>query len=175
MQAEQPEEPGGGRAQRLVRPRERGTQVGAGVLRVAKGVQPQPLIPQFLDDPGQGDTGKARHPFTRERQREWKPPAQLDEFRDSSGFGLHTPPADTSGQQRGGVAIVEGAQRDPPRAIAGDEAPHLVPAGHDHEVARAGQQRADLVGVAGVVQQEQRPAAREPASQQCGPFFHCGG
>ena len=54
-------------------------------------------------------------------------------------------------------------------AVAGDKPAELVPAGDQHEAAGpSGQQRADLVRVAGVVQQDQHPLAGERAPVQRG-------
>ena len=67
-------------------------------------------------------------------------------------------------------------------ALGGDQAGELVAAGHHHQAARrAGQQRADLVGVAGVVEHDQHPPAGQQAAVQARPApsrpagIRCGG
>jgi hypothetical protein len=69
-----------------------------------------------------------------------------------------------------GLRRREHVQRETPGAVAGDQPQEPVAAGHQHQAPGAGrQQRADLVGVAGVVQHHQQP----PVGQQ-GPV-HGGG
>jgi hypothetical protein len=83
--------------------------------------------------------------------------------------------ANASGQQGGGVALAERPQSESFCALPRHQAPELVATGHHDEVPRTGQQRANLVGVVGVVEQHQHPSPGEPAAQHRRPFLHCGG
>jgi hypothetical protein len=85
------------------------------------------------------------------------------------GVGLHADAvvAEPVGQQQPSLVVGEQAQRERVGAIGGDQAGELVAAGdQDQAAGGAGQQGADLVGVAGVVQQHQHALARQQAAVQ---------
>ena len=84
----------------------------------------------------------------------------------AAGSAVDPVGAEPAGQQLRAPRLAEQVERHRVRALGGDQAGELVAAGHQDQAAgRAGQQRPDLVGVAGVVERRSAPAGR-PA--RCG-------
>jgi hypothetical protein len=82
-----------------------------------------------------------------------------------AGLGGEPVRADQVGQQGAGLIRGEHVEDEAVRAVAGDQAAHVVPAGDQHGAATpAGQQRPDLLGVAGVVQDDEHPPVRQQAA-----------
>jgi len=78
-------------------------------------------------------------------------------------LGADAVTAEHAGQQHLRPRGVEHVEGEVTGAVVGDQAAKPVPAGDQHDAARAaGQQRADLLGVAGVVEHDQHP----PVGQQ---------
>jgi hypothetical protein len=173
MQAEQPEQPRGGRAEGPVRPGEHRAGVGG---RVAGGqpVQTRPVA-QLAGHRRQRERRMGRGAGRRHRQGQRQPRAPRDDFVGRRLLGRHPVGADPLRQQRAGLPHRQRVQRQRVGGLGRDEAGELVAAGHHHQAGRAaGQQRADLVGVAGVVQQYQHPPAGEQAPVQANLCVHIG-
>ena len=94
-----------------------------------------------------------------------------DDRRRRRRLGRHPRRAEAAGQQLAAPrSAVSRSSVQRVGAVGGDQAGQLVAAGdHDQAARRAGQQRADLLGVAGVVQHDQHPPAGEQAAVQRRP------
>jgi len=115
---------------------------------------------QFHSGPGGGAGGD-------QRQGEGQPSASGDDLLYRLGFGRDPLGAEASGQQFLGLTHGQQVQVDGVGAVGGDQARELVAAGHQHQAGGgAGEQRADLGGVPGVVQHHQHPPTRQQAAVQ---------
>ena len=164
MQCQQPEQPGRVGAQRVVRPGQHGAQVGRRIL-VGELVQAALCPAQLVAYSGQRYPGLDRRARRDDGQREGQPGGALDDLVDRPGFGGHPPRPEPVAQQPPGLVAAEQVQRDRVRTLGGDQAGELVAAGDDDRAPGcAGQQRPDLLGVAGVVRDDQYPPAGEQAA-----------
>ncbi len=158
MQSQQPEQAVRRGWQVPFRPGEHGTHGGVGVGPGLQLVQAVPLVGEVVE----AHPPAAHHQLGRDPQRQWQPGAphgQILEFRR----GGHVV-ADQRTEQLGRAAGIEHVQPDPARAVARDEPGEVVATGDHDGAARPGrQQRADVGGVAGVVEHHQDALARGQA------------
>jgi hypothetical protein len=175
VQAEQPEQPRRGGAQRPVRASEDGPDVRGGVV-AAERVQAVPAGPQFADEVGQRQPGPGVDVGGRDGQRERQPGAQGDEFVEGLGLGREPLLAQAPGQQPARLLQRQQVQRQGSGAVDGHQAGELVAAGDHREAAGGtGQQRAHLVGVPRVVQDHEYPLAGQQAAVQVDLRAEVGG
>jgi hypothetical protein len=168
VHAEEAEQPGGRFGQVAAGPREDGPHVGGGVPGSQR-VQPAGGRPQLGGQGRQGPVGGAGGGGAGrggaaggdgEGQRQ--PGAQVDQLGHSRGLGGDPPPPEAPGQQLPCLRCGHDVQVHGQRALRRHQAGQLAAAGHQHQAARrARQQRADLLGVGGIVEQHQHPAARQ--------------
>jgi len=115
-------------------------------------------VTQFLGQHAQPGVGPDRGAGGHQRQRQREVGAAGDDLPDRRRLGRDPVRAQALGQELVRFVVGEQVQRDRMGTVAGDQAGELVAAGHHHQTAgRTGQQRADLRGVASVVQQHQHP------------------
>nr|WP_232075338.1 hypothetical protein [Phytohabitans suffuscus] len=158
MQAEQPEEPGRVGCEGVVGPGEHGADVGGAVT--GEGVEPVGAVAQLVGEGGEAAVRVGGGAGRDQGQGQREPGAPGDDAGGGGGLGREAVLAQAPGQQLVGVGGGEQVQRHGVRAVGGDETGQLVAAGDDDRAAgRAGQQRADLVGVAGVVEHDQHAFA----------------
>ena len=156
-QSQQPEQPPVVQVQDGVGGVEGGPHRGFGVA-----VHRQPGEPARLGQRGQvvGDAaaGLVEQVGGGDPQCQRQQPAHPSQLGGRRRLGRHPVRADDAGQQLAGLGGGEHIQREGPGAVAGDQPQEPVAAGDQHQAAGAGgQQGADLVGVAGVVQHHQQP------------------
>jgi hypothetical protein len=166
MQAQQPEHPRRRLAQLPVGPGEHLAHAAGGVRGLQHVQAPVPAA-QFRGQCGQPEArargGTRRHDGQAERQ----PGAQPGEVGHRLGLGLGTCGTEPPGDQLAGLGLRHDVQGEDARPHRGDQAVKPVPAGdHDGAPPAAGQQRPHLVGVAGVVQQDQHPLPGQDAAVQ---------
>jgi hypothetical protein len=103
-------------------------------------------------------------------QGQGQPGAAGDDGIDGGGLARHPARSQPPGQQIARVGGGEQVQGQRVRAFGGGQAGQAVAArDDDHAPRRAGQQRADLLGVSGVVQDHEHPLAREHAAVERRP------
>jgi hypothetical protein len=101
--------------------------------------------------------------------------APVDEIGHGLRFGGDPVPAEVVGQQVGRLGRAQQVERDRPRTLAGHQAGQLAAAGDQHQAGGAGrQQRADLVGVARVVQHDEHPPVGQQPAVEGGPGVQAG-
>src|SRR5690606_7122444 len=133
-------------------------------------LQPVPLVGELVDQVGHSSSRVRRQAGGRDAQRQRQSSAELGELGGGVRFG---------GRFAGGPGLVEQFdggvggqrfQRQHPSTAAHRQAGQPAPAGHQHHRFRVPrQQRVDLLGVAGVVEQHQHPAAGQQGPVQRGP------
>jgi hypothetical protein len=169
VHAEEAEQPGRRRAEKPVRPREHRPGAGGAVARVERVEPPGGFgagVGELVGEPGQRKRRVRRRAGADSGQRERQAGAPLHD--DARGVGVAGHPSGTEVTREQFVRHVgaEQAERDEQRAVGG-QAGELASARHQHQAAgRTRQQRPDLVGVAGVVEQHEHPPAGERAAVQ---------
>ena len=109
-----------------------------------------------------------------ERQRQAA--AGGDDVLRRFGFGVHASRSEAAFQQLVGLGGVEVAEVDGPGALGGGQTGEPIAAGDHCEAGRAaGDERADVGGVAGVVQDHQEAAVGDEAAVQADPGRLVGG
>nr|BFE78298.1 hypothetical protein GCM10020093_008990 [Planobispora longispora] len=114
---------------------------------------------------GQGERGAGGGVSGDDGQGERQPRAPRDDLLDGLRLGCHPFRAEALLHQP--VRVVPGQQVECHRVsgVRRDQAGQFTAAGHQHHTARrAGEQRADLFGVAGVVQNQQHPSGGHQAA-----------
>ncbi|MCP9951978.1 hypothetical protein LUX33_28430 [Actinomadura madurae] len=105
-----------------------------------------------------------------DRQRQRQPGAAADDLFGGDRLGGESIAADPGGQQALRLLRRQQAEGERMRAVRQHQPREMVPAGDHHQAAgRSGQQRGDLVGVAGVVQQHQHAPPGQQAAVESGP------
>lgn len=100
-------------------------------------------------------------------ERQEEPAAPGEEFGHGLGFGRRPCSARALGEQGSGVLVAERVQGQVTGAVADDQPGEGVAAGyHDGAGVSAREHRGDLVGVGGVVQDDQHPFAGDQAAEQ---------
>jgi hypothetical protein len=100
-------------------------------------------------------------------------PAEPGQLRDRLGLGVDPLGAQQAAQQELRLAGGQYVQVELGRAVEGDQPAQPVAAGDQDQAAGAGrQQRADLLGVAGVVQHDQHAPVRQHAAVQRRRLVH---
>ncbi|GAA2875949.1 hypothetical protein GCM10020220_076820 [Nonomuraea rubra] len=169
QQAPQPEQARGLRAERPVGPGEHGTQVRPGVAavedveaaRLVRAVRLLQLGDQRAERERRAGVGAGGHDGQGQRQ----PRAPGDEVVHRLRLGADLGRAEPARQQLAGFGGREQPQRQRAAALRRDQAGQLGPAGDQRQAAgRAGQQRAYLVGVEGVVEQDEHAAPGQQAA-----------
>src|SRR6185295_776151 len=103
-------------------------------------------------------------------QREGKPCAAGDDVVDRVRFAAGPAGAEAASEQFAGFSHGEQVQRQRNRALPGDQAGEVSAAGHEgHAAGRPGEQRADLLDVACIVQHDEHAPAGEQAPVQPSP------
>jgi hypothetical protein len=167
MQPEQPEQAGRLGPQGAVGPGEHRAYVG-GPVPVVERVQAAARLGQRVGQHGEGEAGPGGGAGGHDGQGQRKPGAGGNDLVDGSGLAGDPVRPEPPGQQPAGVGAGEWVQDDRPGAV-GDQPGQFVAAGHDDQAAgRAGQQRPDVVGVAGVVQHHQDPPPGQQAAVERG-------
>ena len=166
VQAQQPEHPRRGSVELLVGPGEHGPHVGGAMPGVER-VQPPARVAQVGGQRGQRVPRLPGGAGGGDGQRQRQPRAQFDQLIGGGRLGGDAFGAEAAVQQFAGLAAGEQIEGERVGALGGDQAGELAAAGHDDQAAGAGrQQRPDLVGVAGVVEQHQHlPAGQQAAVQ----------
>jgi hypothetical protein len=163
VQAEQPEHAGRGGRQAVVRPGEYRTDSGITVLARGQRVQAVLFGGEFGGQPGQGQPGPVRGAFRGDPHGERKERAAGGDGGGGGRLGIDTGVAEELPQQAHGLRLGQRADRDRHGAAAGEQAGEPAAAGDQYQAAGcAGQQRPDLGGGPGIVQQDDHL----PASQQ---------
>jgi hypothetical protein len=170
VQRDQAQGARGGGLELPVGPGQHGAHGGPRVPAGVQHVEPPAQIGELADEFGQRDALPRDRHLRGHPQRERKPDALGDQGADGFGLGLRARP-DQRAEQRRGLVVREQVELHPARAVPGDEPGQRVPAGDQHPAARhPGQQRAHLLGVAGVVQQQQDAPAGQQTAQPRGPL-----
>jgi hypothetical protein len=168
VQAQQAEQPGGVRAEGGVRAGEDGAYVGGRVVGTQR-VQPAAGVGQFRGEGGEGEGGVVGGAGSGDGQGEGQPGAAVDDVADCSRLGGGAVPAEAVCQQVVRLGVGEQVDSQQVGAVGDDEAGQVVAAGHHGQRGRAaGQQRPGVVGVAGVVQQDQDAFAVQQAAVEAG-------
>ena len=174
MQAEKPEEAGRLSAQRPVGPGEHRPCLGGGIPAV-EGVQAVVGICQLGGERGQREVGLRTGTGGHDGKCQWQPGAVGDDRVHRGGFGGHAGGIETAGQQFAGLDRAEQVDGQQTGAFGRGQAGEPVPAGDQRQATRcAGQQRADLLGIPGVVQHDKYPAAAQQAAVQAGLCLQTG-
>ena len=140
-------------------------RVGQGVAGLA-----QPRRQQLERQSGSG--GRAGR---RDRDRQRQPRAPVEDGPGRLRFAGHPVGPDPPREQVARLLLRQRVQAQRLGALCGDQGGELVPAGDDGQAAgRTGQQRADLLGVPGVVQHDQHPPRRQHAAVERGPGVEVG-
>ena len=159
VQAEQPEQPGRGRAQLPVRPGEQRRDIGAGVPG-GQHLQGGAALPQLAGERGQPERRLGAGPGGDHGQRQRQPGTPVDDVVDRTRLGGHPGAAEALPQQPTRLVHGEQVEVERVRALGRDQAGRQVAAGdHDQAGGRPGQQRPDLGPVDRVVQHHQHPLA----------------
>src|SRR5207248_9055147 len=133
-----------------------GAPVGGGV-GAGEGVEPGARVAQLRGEGGEGEGGVHGSAGGDDAERQRQPHAALDDLGGGVGFGGHAWFAEPAGQQLAGLVDAEQVDEQRPGALDGQTG-ELVAAGDQDQAGRCtGQQRPDLLGVAGVVEQYQYP------------------
>jgi hypothetical protein len=165
VEPEQPEQLRRASAEGVVGPGEHRPQVGGGVPGVEL-VEAVAGLAELVGQGGERELWVGGGAGGDDGQRQGQPRAAGDELVGGVGFGDDPVVAEPAGQQLHGFVAVEQVEGERLGA-SGDQARELVAAGHQqHAAGCAGQQRGDLVGVAGVVQQDQHGFAGQQAAVQ---------
>jgi hypothetical protein len=165
VEPEQPEQLRRASAEGVVGPGEHRPQVGGGVPGVEL-VEAVAGLAELVGQGGERELWVGGGAGGDDGQRQGQPRAAGDELVGGVGFGDDPVVAEPAGQQLHGFVAVEQVEGERLGA-SGDQARELVAAGHQQQAAGcAGQQRGDLVGVAGVVQQDQHAFAGQQAAVQ---------
>ncbi len=175
MQARQPERPGGWCAELLAGPGEHYPHGGARVLASVQQVESAPPVRQVGDEAGERRGRPGVGELSRHPQGQRQIAALTGQGRDRGRVGGGSV-ADQRAQQVGCLRLRQQVKVQPGGAVAGNQPGQCVAAGHHRHARRAPrEQRAYLVGRAGVVQQHQHPPAGDQASVPGGPLLRVGG
>ena len=173
VHAEQAEHPRRGLGQLVIGPGEHGPHVGDRVAGLER-VQPAPGVAQFGGQFGQRALGPAGRAADRDAQGQREAGAGGDDLVRRLRLGRGPVLAEPAYEHLARLGVAEHVERERHRPLGGHQPGHLVAAGHhDQGARRAGQQRAHLGHVAGVVQDDQHPLAVEQAAEQGGPALRC--
>jgi len=116
------------------------------------------LVTQPRHQSSKPEPGAGRGAGGGDRQGQRQPPAQAGQFPGGLRLGADPVQAETAGQQLGRLIASEHVQVHQPGTLGRGQSDQLAAAGHHHHGLRgAGQQRAHLRGIAGVVQHDQHP------------------
>jgi hypothetical protein len=152
MHPKQPEHPRGRVAELLAGPGEHGARIRRRVPG-AQRVQPGPGVAQRA---GGGDG-----------QRQRQPRAQFSQLRHRRRLGHHPPRAQAAGQQLPCFRLSQHVEGEQARAVGRGQPGELIPAGNQHQAARAArQQRPDLRSITGIVQHDEHPPPGQQAAVQ---------
>ncbi len=145
-----------------VGPGEHGPHRSARVPASVQQVQPLLPIRQLASQPGEGASGRAAASSAATRSASGSRQHWAANVSAAPGSASSLSPisvrSSATASLRGSRSRLQSAG-----TVSGDQARQGTPAGHDcHASGRAGQQRPDLLGIPGVVQQDQmrRPASR---------------
>ncbi len=138
----------------------------AGVLQVQQ-AKAAGLVGELVGECGQGPAGPPGEAGGDHPQRQRQSAAQVREAQCGGLLGVDPVGAEDAGQEGGGVLGGEDVQGDGAGGVGDDQPGQAVAAGDDGDAAvAAGQERADLVGVAGVVEDDQQlPVGGQRAEQ----------
>ncbi|GAA2165093.1 hypothetical protein GCM10010403_48820 [Glycomyces rutgersensis] len=124
---------------------------------------------------GEGGAGLGVEVGADDAQGERQAAAEVGDALGRNGFARDPVGADEAFEEAHGFAAVEGADGDLPDVVGRGEVGEAAAARDDRDAAgRGGQQRQHLRGVAGVVEDEQRPGVGEAGAQQRGGFVEVG-
>jgi hypothetical protein len=155
VQAEQPEHPGGSGVELLVGPGEHAADAG-GWITCVQGVKPPLCIAELGCNSRQRELRPRGGTGGGDGQRQWQPGAQVSDLGDRAGVGGGALAAEPGRQHLAGLGRRQDIEDEQAGVLGGGQASELAAAGHEHEAAwRAGQQRANLLLIAGVVEQDQ--------------------
>ena len=142
---------------------------------MSRASQPAAGVTKLAGQRGQGQIRLHRGVGRGDGQGQRQPCAQVDQLGGHTWLGCQAFSPETLGQQLVSLSRAEQVQRHRMRAFRGDQAGELVAAGDQDQTGQAaGQQRTDLLGVAGVVQDDQHPPVRQQAAIQVLLGFGCG-
>ena len=159
MQSQQPQRACLSRVQAPVRPGEDGPHGSVGIISGSQQVEPGLYIREVGHQVGQRHVRAGNGQLGRDAQRQRQPCAVL--YQGPGGLRLFVDPrADQHPQQGHGLRLRQQIQVHAARAVAGDQARQGIAARNDNQArGRPGQQRADLLSGARVVQDDQHSAA----------------
>ena len=124
-------------------------------------------FPQLLDEVPDRLVGPARHGRGRDPQRDRKVPTELREVREGLVLAGGVPLPDDPSDQCHRFGRAQHIEVDQTGPLARQQAGQRAPARDHHEAVRAGrEQRADLAGRPGVVQQHQHPLVGQHGTEQ---------
>jgi hypothetical protein len=165
--AEEPEQACRVGGEGAVRPGEDGAEV-EGRVGVGECVEAVVGVVERRGQGGQREVGPRGRPCGHNGQCEGESVAGFDDPLGGFGFGGRSPAADAALEQPLRVLGAEARQGDRDGAV-GDQAGEAVAAGDQHEArGGAGQERADLVEVACVVEDHEDPLVRQQTAVQGG-------
>ncbi|WSA39454.1 hypothetical protein OG946_20080 [Streptomyces sp. NBC_01808] len=121
VQSEQPEDPGGGRVECVVRGAERGRDGGGFVVGEGQAGQPPLLAGQLRDQPVDGAPEMGEEPRGGDPQREGQPVAEPGQDADGLVLAAGAVGADGTAQQVRGVVLAEHVERELPGVVDGGE------------------------------------------------------
>jgi hypothetical protein len=168
MRPEQPEHPGGRRAEPPVGAREHGPQPG-GASGQLQQVQPAVRVLQLRGQRREREVRVGGRAGRGDAQRQRKPGAQPDQPLRRAALGGQPLRPQAQGQQLDRVLFTEQAERHRERPVRGDQLGHLAAAGYQRQARSAGgQQRPHLLRVLGIVRDDQHSLVRQHAAVQVG-------
>ena len=174
VEPEQPQQPGRVRAQHPVRPGEHVAQV-RGRVTAGQGGQGVGRLAQPRRQHLERQSGSGGRAGRRDGDRQRQPRAPVEDGPGRLRLAGHPVGPDPPREQVVRLLLRQRVQAQRLGALGGDQGGELVPAGDDGQAAgRTGQQRADLLGVPGVVQHDQHPPRRQHAAVQRGPGVEVG-
>jgi hypothetical protein len=166
VQAQQPEHPRRLGAELVAGPGEYRPHARAQVAGI-QGIQAPGRIGELGGHGGERKAGTDGGSGSGDRQRQRQARAQPGDPVDCGGLGGGAAVAEPGGEQLHGFAVRQDVEGEHPGAVGGGQAAQLIPAGDQHQAARARwQQGPHLLLVAGVVQNDQHPPIRQQAAVQ---------